>query len=72
MTEKPEVEINNWHIVLNVLCGDAVDHPELGTGRLRSSTIQKFDRDEGIVETRNTIYRLIGSGYVDGELVGGA
>lgn len=32
MTDKPEVEIHDWYIVGSILCGDAVDHPELGTG----------------------------------------
>lgn len=70
MADKPEVEIHDWQIEGTVLFGEAVDHPELGSQRIRTSTIQKFSRDEGIVETRNTIYRLIGSGHVDGELVG--
>ena len=70
--EKPEVEIHNWYIVGKVLFGDAKGHPELGSQFIRTPTIQKFIKDEGIVETRNTIYRLIGGGHFDGELVGGS
>lgn len=70
MDDKPEIEIHNWFIVGQVLWGDAIRHPTLGSQFIRTSTIQRFDRDEGVVETRNTVYRLIGSGDVDGERVG--
>lgn len=68
--EKPEVEIRNWFIEGGLLFGDAADHPHLGNQFIRSSTIQKFDREEGVVETRNTVYRLIGEGHADGERIG--
>jgi hypothetical protein len=59
---KPEVKIHDWKIIGDRLYGLAEGHPELGTQRITSSTIQRVDHEAGIVETRNTAYRLIGKG----------
>lgn len=58
---KPEVEIHNWYVRGDRLFGDAKGHPELGDEFIKSSTILRADRDNGVIETRNTIYRLIGA-----------
>jgi hypothetical protein len=59
---KPEVKIHDWKILGDRLYGLAEGHPELGTQRITSSTIQRVDHEAGTVETRNTVYRLTGKG----------
>lgn len=59
---KPEVKMHDWQILGDRLYGLAEDHPELGTRRITTSTIQNVDHAANTVETRNTIYRLVGAG----------
>jgi hypothetical protein len=59
---KPEVKMHDWQILGDRLYGLAEDHPELGTQRITTSTIQSVDHAANTVETRNTIYRLVGAG----------
>lgn len=62
---KPEVQISNWYLLENRLYGDAKGHPILGDGFVRTSSVLSVDLEAGIVETRNTIYRLIGDSTAD-------
>lgn len=61
MSTKPEVDIHNWEVAHPIaVFGDAKGHPILGDARIQSSYIVRVDMKERVVETRNTIYRLIG------------
>lgn len=62
---KPTVEIQNWLICAvddehEILVGDAVDHPVLGSQYIHTSAIVRKDLGAGEVETRNTLYKLVG------------
>jgi hypothetical protein len=61
METKPEVDLHNWEVAYPIaVFGDAKNHPVLGDASIKSSYIVRVDMNERIVETRNTIYRLIG------------
>lgn len=63
MTEKPHVRIKSWRIAnygdeLSIY-GEVYGHPRLTDGhRIVTSLILHIDEQNGIVETRNTIYHL--------------
>ena len=65
---KPQAAVEDWWTIGGPgevtwrLCGTVVDHPFIETGdrHLRTSQIIKLDREAGICETRNTVYRLVG------------
>ena len=68
---KPTVPIENWAVVDSVsaqgwsllkpggrLTGWVSAHGDLPTGMICTSAIIQIDEAEGLVETRNTLYRL--------------
>ncbi len=65
---KQEAIVNDWWLVGGpdkpfwMLCGTVVSHPHIRSGArdLRTSEVVRLDRDAGICETQNTIYRLEG------------
>jgi hypothetical protein len=71
-TQKPFVELQGWAVVAgrnrgdfdelrpgNLLLGRAYGHQRIQTGMfIFTSPIVRVDRDNGIVETKNTSYRL--------------
>jgi hypothetical protein len=62
---KPTVEIQNWILVAidrdtEILVGDAINHPYLGSGNVHTSAVVHKDIEAGTVETRNTRYKLVG------------
>lgn len=61
---KPIVLMTNWIIIpldehSEILCGDAINHPILGSGRIYTSLI--LNKNNDVIETRNTIYQLVDS-----------
>lgn len=61
--EKPEVQIIKWSIVDDHLYGLVVDHPRFPAGdSVRTSKI--IERDGNMVETLNTIYKLVGEEHI--------
>jgi hypothetical protein len=77
VTDKPIVKIENWSVVGSVifegyqelepgqrLLGDVFTHRNLSSGLIYTSAILSVDHVNGLVETRNTIYRL---GAVSGD-----
>ena len=59
--EKPVVQIKDYAFLGNILVGTALNHPRAPGGReceVRTSEI--VNRDGNRVETRNTIYELVG------------
>jgi hypothetical protein len=60
---KPVVQISRWHIDGEFLFGNVQDHPRFEKDYpVRTSRIQRRDGD--MVETKNTIYKLIGEEFV--------
>ena len=58
---KPVVRIKDWAIVGNRLFGTALDHPRAPNGgESEVSTTAIVKRDGDTVETKNTLYKLIG------------
>lgn len=63
---KPVVRIKDWAIVYpegrGILIGTVLDHPRApGGGESEVRTpIVSFDVEKGLVETKNTIYQLVG------------
>lgn len=61
---KPVVQIKDWAIATicdyECLFGRTLDHPRLGECEVRTSPIVRKDIAGGEVETRNTLYKLIG------------
>jgi hypothetical protein len=58
---KQTAKTDNWifNPALNCLHGIVSHHPELPDGeQVRTSSVVKLDRENGICETRNTIYTL--------------
>lgn len=63
---KQEALIRNWQIDGEVLIGEVYGHPRIIDGhRVRTSTIVKFNKKAGIVETLHTYYKL--EGYNESE-----
>jgi len=64
MSDKPEVRIENWHLIGGVIYGEAYDHPRFDDGTVvRTSTVISEPGDEPAkegdrLETRNTFYTL--------------
>lgn len=70
---KPVVRIRDWMVVGKCLVGTALDHPKApggGESDVRTSTILSHDKERNIIETRNTIYHLIGEGGGQSDLIG--
>ena len=62
MSEKPVVRIKNWVVGhTNQLHGDVLDHPRFPPDTF-VTTSKILSREDDVVETMNTIYKLIGSG----------
>ena len=64
---KPVVRIKDWAIVgpegREILVGTALDHsraPGGGESEVRTTTIVSRDIENGLVETKNTVYQLVG------------
>lgn len=64
---KPVVKIKDWAIVgpegREILVGTALDHPRApggGESEVRTTTIVSRDVEKGLVETKNTVYQLVG------------
>lgn len=64
---KPVVRIKDWAIVgpegREILVGTALDHtraPGGGESEVRTTTIVSRDVEKGLVETKNTVYQLVG------------
>ena len=64
---KPVVRIKDWAIVgpegREILVGTALDHPRApggGESEVRTTTIVSRDVEKGLVETKNTVYQLVG------------
>ena len=58
---KPTVQIKDYAFIGNILVGTALNHPRAPDGgecEVRTSTIVR--RDGRLVETKNTIYELVG------------
>lgn len=72
MSDKPQVRIENWHLIGGVLYGDTYDHPRFEDGTtVRTSTVISEPGDEpakegDTLETRNTFYTLGKAGKRDG------
>lgn len=68
---KPTVKISQWHVAHNRLHGISIDHPRFdpGTEVITSAIVAKPNdlKDGAIVETRNTLYKLIGPGLKQGK-----
>ena len=39
-----------------VACINALTHPQFVTHRIRTSTVQSYDKETGVFETKNTVY----------------
>lgn len=64
---KPVVRIKDWAIVgpegREILVGTALDHPRApggGESEVRTTTIVSRDVEKGLVQTKNTVYQLVG------------
>lgn len=64
---KPVVRIKDYAFVgpedRQFLVGTALDHPRApggGESEVRTTTIVSYDKENGLVETKNTIYKLVG------------
>lgn len=59
--EKPKVKVKKWGIIHNRLVGIAIDHPKRpGERDIISSPIVAQNVGQGWVETKNTMYELVG------------
>lgn len=65
---KPVVRIKDWAIVgpegREILVGTALDYPRApggGESEVRTTTIVSRDVEKGLVETKNTVYQLVGN-----------
>lgn len=57
--QKKSAELKNWHRYGKCLVGDVYGHPNFTDGTtVRTSDVIELNENEGIAETRNTIYRL--------------
>jgi hypothetical protein len=69
--EKPPIPIEDWAVVESVsspayraleperrLTGFVIGHANLPNGFIYTSPIVRVDESEGLVETRNSVYRL--------------
>lgn len=62
---KPIVRIRDWVIIRDRLFGTALDHPKApggGESDVSTTTIVHFDPLNQTVETKNTLYQLVGPG----------
>lgn len=59
MREKPTVQIIKWFIDGDKMFGDVVDHPEHKSGTFVQTSVI-ISRRGTMVETKNTIYKLVG------------
>jgi hypothetical protein len=64
---KPAVKIKDWYFRGDEdgeqMVGFALDHPRLGAMHVVTSLIVKKDIENKRVETRNTVYELVGDGF---------
>lgn len=71
MSDKPQVRIEDWHLIGGVLYGNVYDHPRFDDGTtVRTSTVISEPGDEpakegDVLETRNTFYTLGKAGKRD-------